>query len=160
MPRQSPTLAHALENPCGIIRGLGVLADSWSFLIVREAFLGARMFAQFRDRLGIATDVLSARLTTLVAHGVMEKAPYQEPGQRTRDAYQLTRAGEELKVVMVAMQQWGDAHIPRTPGSRMLPLAVETGERVRAGLLTPDGRTIAHGDVAFVRTNGDEVASA
>jgi len=153
MPRQSPTLARALENPCAIIRSLGVLSDSWSFLIVREAFLGARQFAQFRDRLGIASDVLSARLASLVEHGVLRKSPYQEPGQRTRDAYRLTPAGEELKAVMVAMQQWGEAHIPQTRGSRVLPLTVDTRERVHAGLLDPHGRIVPDTEVALVRTD-------
>lgn len=160
MPRPSATLVQALDNPCGIVRSVGVLADSWSFLIVREAFLGARTFAQFRDRLGIASDVLSVRLATLVGHGVMEKIPYQEPGQRTRDAYQLTPAGEELKVMMVAMQQWGEAHIPRRPGSRVLPVTLETGERVRAGLLDPHGRVVDNPDVAFVRTSTAEIAAS
>jgi DNA-binding HxlR family transcriptional regulator len=160
MPRPSPTLAQALDSPCGIIRSLGVLADSWSFMIVREALLGARTFVQFRDRLGITSDVLSARLATLVGHGVMEKIPYREPGQRTRDAYHLTPEGEELKVVMVAMQQWGEAHVPRTPGSRVLPVTVETSERVRAGLLDPRGRALASVDVAFVRTSAAEISSS
>ncbi|WP_421106412.1 winged helix-turn-helix transcriptional regulator [Streptomyces sp. NEAU-S77] len=158
MPRQSPTLTRALENPCAIIRSLGVLSDSWSFLIVREAFLGARTFAQFRDALGIASDVLSARLTALVAHGVLQKTPYQEPGQRTRDAYDLTTAGEELKVVMVAMQQWGEAHVPQKQGSRVLPVATDTHERVRAGLLDPHGRIVPDTEVAFVRKSAPKVS--
>lgn len=153
MPRQSPTLTHALENPCAIVRSLGVLSDSWSFLIVREVFLGARTFAQFREALGIASDVLSARLTALVARGVLQKTPYQEPGQRTRDAYDLTPAGEELKVVMVAMQQWGEAHVPQAQGARVLPIATDTHERVRAGLLDPYGRVVPDAEVAFVRKN-------
>lgn len=153
MPRQSPPLAHALENPCAIIRSLGVLSDSWSFLIVREAFLGARTFAQFRESLGIASDVLSARLTALVEHGVLRKTPYREPGQRTRDAYDLTQAGEELKIVMVAMQQWGEVHVPQTQGPRVLPLTTDSHERVRASLLDPHGRIVPDADVAFVRKN-------
>ncbi len=153
MPRPSPTLAHALDNPCGIIRSLGVLADSWSFLIVREALLGTRTFAQFRDRLGIASDVLSARLASLVEQGVLARTPYREPGQRTRDAYDLTVAGEELKVVMVAMQQWGEAHVPRTPGSRVLPVTMQAGERVHAGLLTLDGVVVSNAEVAFVHAD-------
>ena len=103
MPRPSPTLAHAIENPCAIIRSLGVLTDTWSFLLVREALLGARTFAQFREALGIASDILTARLASLVEHGVMERTPYREPGQRTRYAYDLTPAGEELKTVLVAI---------------------------------------------------------
>ncbi|TDD53373.1 winged helix-turn-helix transcriptional regulator [Saccharopolyspora elongata] len=159
MPRQSPTLARALENPCAIVRSLGVLSDSWSFLIVREAFLSTRTFAQFRERLGIASDVLSARLSALVEHGVLQKSPYREPGQRSRDAYDLTPAGEELKVVMVAMQQWGEAHVRQRKEPRVLPVTTDTRERVRAGLLDPHGRIVPDTEVAFVRTNAAEAAS-
>lgn len=152
MPRPSPTLAHALENPCAIIRSLGVLTDTWSFLLVREALLGARTFAQFRDALGIASDVLTARLASLVEHGVMVKTPYREPGQRTRDAYDLTPAGEELKTVLVAMQQWGHAHVPQDPELRVVPLTIHGRQRVHAELVDPDGRIVDPEAVRFVRT--------
>lgn len=151
MPRQSPTLAQALENPCAIIRSLGVLSDSWSFLLVREALLGARTFAQFRDALGIASDVLSARLAALVEHGVLQRTPYREPGQRTREAYDLTPAGEELTTVMVAMQQWGDRHVPRGRELRVLPLTIDGQQRVHAQLIDADGRPVAPEQVRFVR---------
>ncbi|AWT24932.1 putative HTH-type transcriptional regulator [Corynebacterium provencense] len=152
MPRTSPTLAHAIENPCAIIRSLGVLADTWSFLLIREALLGARTFAQFRDALGIASDVLSARLTSLIEHGVMEKNPYREPGQRTRDAYDLTPAGEELKTVLVALQQWGHAYVPQDPELRVVPLTIDGGRRVHAELIDDAGQIVAPEAVQFVRT--------
>ncbi|WOQ15605.1 helix-turn-helix domain-containing protein [Raineyella sp. W15-4] len=152
MPRPSPILAHAIENPCAIIRSLGVLTDTWSFLLVREALLGARTFAQFRDALGIASDVLTARLASLVEHGVMVKTPYRVPGQRTRDAYDLTPAGEELKTVLVAMQQWGHTHVPQEPELRVVPLTTEGRQRVHAELVDPAGRTVAPEAVQFVRT--------
>lgn len=152
MPRPSPTLARAIENPCAIIRSLGVLTDTWSFLLVREALLGARTFAQFRDALGIASDVLAARLSSLVEHGVMEKTPYQEPGQRTRDAYDLTPAGEELKTVLVAMQQWGHAHVPQEPELRVVPLTIEGHQRVHTELVDAAGQIVTPEAVQFVRT--------
>ncbi|PRI10444.1 winged helix-turn-helix transcriptional regulator [Leucobacter massiliensis] len=152
MPRPSPTLAHAIEHPCAIIRSLGVLTDTWSFLLVREALLGARTFAQFRDTLGIASDVLTARLASLVEHGVMERTPYQEPGQRTRDAYHLTPAGEELKTVLVAMQQWGHTHVPQDPELRVIPLTTEGQRRVHAELVDPSGRIVPAEAVQFIRT--------
>ena len=54
------------DSACSIARSLGVLGERWTFLILREAFLGATKFAEFRDRLGVAPDVLSDRLSTLV----------------------------------------------------------------------------------------------
>jgi DNA-binding HxlR family transcriptional regulator len=151
MPRQSPTLARALDDPCSIFRSLGVLSDSWSFLIIREALLGTRTFGQLRERLGIASDVLSARLSMLVEQRVLDKVPYREPGQRTRDAYDLTPAGEDLKTVMVALQQWGVAHVPRAQGPRFHAVTTDTGEPVRACLVDARGRIVSDADVAFVR---------
>ena len=105
------------ESICSVARSLGVLGERWTFLILREAFLGATKFAEFRDRLGVAPDVLSDRLSTLVEYGVMEREPYQEPGARLRFAYRLTPAGAELQVVLSALQQWGDKHLPRPEGA-------------------------------------------
>lgn len=154
MPRKARILVDALDNECAIVRSLGVLSDSWSFLLLREALLGRRTFAQFRDSLGIATDVLSARLNTLVEHGVLEKIPYQEPGQRTRDAYDLTAAGDELKVVLVAMQQWGEVHVPRGRGVSVLPVTRDGRERVLAALVDAHGAIVGHEGVEFVRAAG------
>lgn len=157
MPRKSATLMNALDSQCGIARSLGVLSDSWSFLLIREAIFGKRTFAQFRDSLGIASDVLSTRLNTLVEHGVLEKVPYQEQGHRTRDAYELTAAGNELKLVLVAMQQWGDANVPRGPGVSMRPVTSDGQEPVRAVLVDASGENVPHEDVDFVRLD-DSVA--
>ncbi|POH57112.1 transcriptional regulator [Arthrobacter glacialis] len=151
---------NALDSQCGIARSLGVLSDSWSFLLLREALLGKRTFAQFRDSLGIASDVLSTRLNTLVEHGVLEKVPYQEQGQRTRDAYELTAAGNELKLVLVAMQQWGEANVPRGPGVSMLPVTRAGQELVRAVLVDASGVNVRHEDVDFIRVSDTDAAQA
>lgn len=151
MPRASQALTNALTGQCAIARSLGVLSDSWSFLLLREAHLGKRTFAQFRDSLGIATDVLSARLDALVERGILERVPYREPGQRTRDGYELTAAGQELKVVLIAMQQWGEEHLPREQGLSILPLTRDGQERVRAGLIGANGAIESPENVEFVR---------
>lgn len=156
MPRMSQALTDVLASHCAIARSLGVLSDSWSFLLIREALLGRRTFAQFRDSLGIATDVLSARLSMLVEHGVLERTPYQEPGQRTRDAYDLTAAGYELKVVLVAMQQWGEVHVPRENGLSVLPVTRDGREPVRAGLVDAGGTIVAHENVEFIRVTAPD----
>lgn len=150
MPVRSKALADALDSSCAIRRSLGVLGDSWSFLLLREAFLGRRTFAEFRDELGIATDVLSSRLTGLVEQGVLEKVPYQEPGQRTRYAYDLTPAGNGLKHVLIALQQWGEEHIPSDQSPSVLPLTRHTGRRVRVSLIDEDGAFIDPEDAEFV----------
>ena len=108
-----------LDSTCSIARSLGVLGERWTFLILREALSGSTRFAEFRDALGVAPDVLTTRLATLVEYGVMTRDTYQEPGQRVRPAYHLTPAGRELHVIVGAYQQWGDKHLPRPEGPTM-----------------------------------------
>jgi DNA-binding HxlR family transcriptional regulator len=139
-----------LDPTCSIARSLGVLGERWTFLILREAFLGATKFAEFRDRLGIAPDVLSDRLSTLVEYGVMEREPYQEPGARPRFAYRLTPAGTELRVVLSALQQWGDEHLPRPEGPSMLRRVRGTDCPVHVGYLNDQGLEVPLADVAVV----------
>ena len=50
---------------CPIARSLDVFGDWWSLLIIRDAFLGRRSFDEFRDSLGIASNVLTDRLNRL-----------------------------------------------------------------------------------------------
>jgi len=138
------------EQSCSIARSLGVLGERWTFLILREAFLGATRFAEFRDGLGIAPDVLSDRLSTLVDYGVMEREPYREPGARSRAAYRLTPAGRELQVVLSALQQWGDEHLPWPGGPSMLRRVRGTERPVHVGFIDERGREVRPADVAII----------
>src|ERR1700742_508537 len=104
------------NESCSIARSLDILGERWTFLILREAVSGVTRFADFGKTLGVAPDVLTDRLTTLVQAGVMTKEPYQEPGRRQRYEYRLTEAGRELQVILGALQQWGDAHCPNPAG--------------------------------------------
>src|SRR4051795_6456267 len=115
-----PRPAPRDNSRCSIARSLSVLGERWTFLILREALLGTTRFAEFRDNLGVAPDVLSDRLATLVEAGVLTKQPYQEPGARARFSYHLTPAGADLQIVLGALQQWGDAHLPLPTGPTYL----------------------------------------
>ena len=143
-------MAKVPDCSCSIERTLGVLGERWTFLILREAFLGATRFVEFRDRLGVAPDVLTDRLATLVEYGVMERVPYQEPGARSRFGYRLTPAGRELRVVLASLQQWGDQHLPRAEGPSMLRRVAGTGRPVRIGYLDPDGREVSADGVTMI----------
>ena len=146
-----------LDPTCSIARSLGVLGERWTFLILREAFLGATKFAEFRDRLGVAPDVLSDRLSTLVEYGVMEREPYQEPGARPRFAYRLTPAGTELRVVLSALQQWGDNYLPRPEGPSVLRRIRGTDLPVHVGYVDDQGDEIALADVAMIPADSPQV---
>lgn len=98
------------SESCPVGRALAVVGERWSLLIVREAFDGVRRFQDFRNRLGIASNLLSTRLETLVGAGILMRVPYQDPGGRRRDEYHLTERGEDLESVLLALRQWGDKY--------------------------------------------------
>jgi len=147
-------MAKIPDSRCSIARTLGVLGERWTFLILREAFLGATRFAEFRDRLGIAPDVLSDRLGTLTEYGVLRREPYREPGERSRFAYRLTEAGQELQVILGALQQWGDEHLPHPDGPSMLRRRRGTGGTggapLHVGYIDDDGREVTLPDVRMI----------
>lgn len=130
-----------------------MLGERWTFLILREAFSGLTRFAEFRDSLGIAPDILTDRLGTLVTYGVMEKVAYQEPGERARSAYVLTPAGRELIVVLAALQQWGDEHLPWPDGPSVLRRVQGSDPPVHIGFVDDSGQEVPQTGVAMIRTD-------
>jgi DNA-binding HxlR family transcriptional regulator len=95
------------RDACPIARSLDAIGDWWSLLIVRDAFLGARRFGDFQKSLGIAKNILAARLRMLVADGVLEMRP---AATGARQEYVLTDKGRALFTVIVALRQWGEAY--------------------------------------------------
>lgn len=94
------------EMDCSIGQSLEVVGEWWSLLIVRDAFLGITRFDDFQQRLGIARNVLTNRLTHLVEEGIFERVAYSEHPERFD--YVLTEQGRDLWAVIVALRQWGD----------------------------------------------------
>jgi DNA-binding HxlR family transcriptional regulator len=93
---------------CSVAQCLEVVGEWWSMLIIRDAFLGVTRFDEFQSRLGIARNILQARLTSLVDAGVLQRVAYST--RPPRDDYRLTPKGRDLWPVLNAMRQWGDAH--------------------------------------------------
>ncbi len=91
---------------CSVARTLEVVGEWWTMLIVREAFFGVRRFDDFQERLGIARNVLTTRLQSLIDHGILERRRYQERPERSE--YRLTEKGFDLYPILVAMMRWGD----------------------------------------------------
>jgi DNA-binding HxlR family transcriptional regulator len=91
---------------CSVARSLDQVGEWWSLLIVRECLLGTSRFDDFQQRLGIARNVLTSRLNSLIEYGVLEKVIAE--GSEKRSAYKLTPKGEALFPVIVALSQWGD----------------------------------------------------
>ncbi len=93
---------------CSIAAALDVVRTRTAFLVLREAFYGARRFDDFARRAGISEPVAAARLRELVAAGLLEREPYREAGQRTRPGYRLSAKGADLFPALVALMLWGD----------------------------------------------------
>lgn len=143
-----------LRSRCSIDRTLEVVGDRWSVLLVRNAFRGSSRFAEFRDSLGIASDVLTARLRTLVDAGIMERRPYRDAGARERFSYHLTPAGIDLLPVLGALQQWGDDHRPAPEGPPATFRSALDGAPVRVAFVDGDDRVLPVTDVVNVPRNG------
>ncbi len=118
------------DQNCSIAQALEVLGDWWTLLVVREAFVGTRRFADFEANLDISKNILSARLDHLVAHGVLARINAGVHG--TRYEYELTPMGKDLATLMTALQQWGDRWIYGEGHEPLLILDRRSGRRNRA----------------------------
>jgi DNA-binding HxlR family transcriptional regulator len=94
---------------CSVARTANIVADPWTLLVLRDLFLGLTRFDQFTRDLGIATNVLTDRLATLVDAGLVVREPYQD--NPVRHDYHLTAAGKDLYGVVVSLMAWGDRHL-------------------------------------------------
>jgi DNA-binding HxlR family transcriptional regulator len=137
------------EPHCSIARTVNIVGDRWAFLILREAHVGATRFAEFRDVLGIAPNILTSRLATLVDAGILEKREYRDAGERARSSYHLTPAGQDLKIVLAALQQWGDEHVPPATGPTVRRRDTRTGELISVGFVDKSGAAVPEDEVVF-----------
>ena len=110
---------YAGQGDCSIARALEIVGERWTMLIIREALLGVHRFDEMQADLGIARNVLQARLEHLVANAILERRLYQQRPERY--AYHLTQKGLDLWPAVVALMQWGDKHagVPGGPPVRL-----------------------------------------
>jgi DNA-binding HxlR family transcriptional regulator len=92
--------------PCSIARTLAVVGEAWTPLVLRDIVFGLTRFDEIQRDLGVATNVLTDRLNTLVSAGLLTREPYQTRPLRHR--YQLTEAGLDLLPVLLSLMHWGD----------------------------------------------------
>lgn len=130
---------------CPIDRTLQVLGSRSAFLLLREAFYGATRFDDFVRLTGFTEAVAAKRLKELVEHGLLEKRPYQVPGQRTRHEYVLTERGHDLLPVLVALGEWGRKHSPAKGGPTLLHDGCDS--QVQVALRCADGHLVAEDDL-------------
>jgi DNA-binding HxlR family transcriptional regulator len=113
---------------CSVARALEVVGERWSLLILRDALFGFTRFEDFRERLGIASNVLTARLERLSEEGLLERRLYQERPERHE--YVLTDKGHGLAPALMMLMKWGDEHYAAEAGPPMLTIHRGCGGKV------------------------------
>lgn len=92
---------------CGIAKGLELIGDRWTLLIVRELLIRGRCrYTDLRNGLpGIATNLLAERLRELEQTGIVYSE--QAPPPVATTLFGLTERGEALEPVIDAIAAWG-----------------------------------------------------
>jgi len=112
------------------------VGEWWTLLILHDAFDGSTRFDQFQENLGISSSMLTARLKTLVADGLLERRPYQS--NPVRHEYVLTDLGRTLRPVILALAAWGNSRLEPERRS-MIVVDANSGDEVEPVIV--DGRT-------------------
>src|ERR1700704_1920228 len=136
---------------CPVARSLDAIGDWWSMLIIRDALLGARRFGEFQRNLGLAKNILTVRLRTLVDRGILKMARASD-GSAYQE-YVLTPKGRGVFPILVALRQWSEEFAGEPDGFPTLLADRGKGRPVRKlELRSEDGRLLGIGDTE-VRPN-------
>jgi DNA-binding HxlR family transcriptional regulator len=136
------------RDECPIARSLDVLGDWWSLLIIRDALLGRRRFGEFQKSLGLAKNILAARLHTLVDQGILELAPASD-GSAYQE-YVLTAKGRGIFPILVALRQWSEEFDEHPEEIATIMVDRDKGRPVaKLELHAQDGRLLGVGDTTL-----------
>lgn len=80
---------------------MAVLGNRWAAALLVASFLGTTRFSEFQAKLGAPPSLLTERLQTFCAIGVLST-----PGGSERSSYRLTTKGRAFAGVLVAALQW------------------------------------------------------
>ncbi|WP_405656627.1 winged helix-turn-helix transcriptional regulator [Streptomyces sp. RK9] len=141
------------ESDCPVARSVDAIGDWWSLLIVRDAFDGSRRFGEFQRSLGVAKNILSTRLRSLVAGGILDVVPASD-GSAYHE-YVLTPKGQDLFPVIVALRQWGEGHFFESGEPHSELVDRRNGRPLRAlEACAADGRRLAPEDTVVKKVGG------
>ena len=133
---------------CPVARALDVFGDWWSLLIIRDASLGRRRFGEFQASLGLAKNILSSRLRTLVERDILKTVPASD-GSAYQD-YVLTPKGHGIFPILVALRQWTEAFDEHPDRIATILVDRERGKPVKKlALYSQDGRVLRAADTAL-----------
>lgn len=132
---------------CPLPPAVELIGEKWAFLILRGAYNGLHHFEEFQAGLGIARNILSDRLSKLVAGDILERSP--DPADKRRVIYSLTEKGAGLLPVLLALRQWGEEwgygkmHIELADRRDMRPVR-------KICVLSHDGRELKLSDLTWI----------
>jgi DNA-binding HxlR family transcriptional regulator len=136
------------DAECPIARSLDVIGDWWSLLIIRDALLGVRRFSEFQKSLGLARNILTVRLRTLVEQGILKMAPASD-GSAYQE-YVPTPKGRGIFPILVALRQWAEEFDEYPEEISTLLVDRDSGRPVKKlELHAADGRLLRMGDITF-----------
>ena len=136
---------------CSMDAALGVVGTRSAMLLLREAIYGTQRFDDFVRRTGLTEAVTANRLKELVSYGLLDRQPYQVPGQRERMEYRLTQKGRELLPAIVALMQWGDRWLTPDRKGPVKILHRDCGHKVSAVLECSAGHHPGQHELLLVR---------
>jgi DNA-binding HxlR family transcriptional regulator len=119
------------EFACSIARTVDVVGEWWTLLILRDLFAGITRYDALQRDLGIASNILAARLKTLREAQLVERTP--DPDDARRWCYALTARGRELYPVLLALMAWGDKWLAE-PGRQPVLVVHRTCGEVTAAV--------------------------
>ena len=138
---------------CPLPAAVELIGEKWAFLILRGALNGLKHFEEFQGGLGIARNILSDRLSKMVAGGILERKPDPEDGRRV--IYSLTPKGEGLLPVVLALRQWGE----QWGYGKMKVVLADTKDRKpvrKICVLSQDGRELGLQDLTWIERDSAE----
>ncbi len=137
------------DSACSLARTLDVIGDPWTPLVLRDVAFGISRFGAIQNNLGLSRKVLAQRLQQLVDHGVIARTAYQD--NPPRYDYTLTEKGQDLALVLLAVQAYGDKWSAPEAGPPVrwrhhncgevvtaVMCCSECGEALRPGEATPE----------------------
>jgi DNA-binding HxlR family transcriptional regulator len=137
---------------CPLPPAVELIGEKWAFLILRGAFNGLQHFEEFQAGLGIARNILSDRLSKMVAGGILERQA--DPNDKRRVIYSLSEKGAELLPVLLALRQWGEEW---GYGKMGIVLADRRDLKPvkKICVQSHDGRDLRLGDLTWVDRDGE-----
>jgi DNA-binding HxlR family transcriptional regulator len=136
------------KDDCPVARSVEAVGDWWSLLIVRDAFTGKRRFGEFQKSLGVAKNILTVRLRTLVDQGILKTAPASD-GSAYQE-YLLTPKGRGVFPILVALRQWSEEFDDNPEEITTILVDREKGRPIRKlELYSQDGRLLTANDTAL-----------